>query len=540
DSAVPPDRLGDYLRAFENLLTEHHLSGLPYGHFGDGCVHIRLDFTLDADPGRAAFRRFLTEAADLVAAHGGSLSGEHGDGRARSELLTRMYSAAALRVMAEVKAIFDPAGVLNPGIVTAPRPVDADLRGVGSAGALAEFGREVQRCTGVGTCRADRTDVGGVMCPSYLATRDEKDSTRGRSRVLQELVDGRLVQGWRSPEVRDSLDLCLSCKACAAECPTGVDMATYKSQVLDEAWRGRFRPPSHYALGWLPTWARVAARTPRLANAVLGSPLAGPGKRLAGVDPRRDLPPLAGQSFRAWFTARPRPPDGEPVLLWVDTFTDLFTPQVGRAAVKVLERAGYAVRIPDRPQCCGLTWISTGQREHARKILRRSISDLAGAMSTGTPVVGLEPSCVGVLRGDVADLLDADAARTGAAVLTLAELLTGAGHALPDLTGVRAVAQPHCHHHAVMGWDTDARLLREAGAQITRVGGCCGLAGNFGAERGHHDVSVAIAEHALLPAVRRDPGAVVLTDGFSCRTQLRQLGHRDGIHLAELLAAQPL
>ncbi len=381
------------------------------------------------------------------------------------------------------------------------------------------------------------------MCPSYLATRDEKDSTRGRSRVLQELANGSLVKGFRSAEVAEALDLCLSCKGCASDCPAGVDMATYKAEVLHQRYRRRLRPPAHYSLGWLPRWARMAAHAPKLANATLrNGALAAAVKRLGGVDTRRELPKFATQSFRAWFAGHPAH-DGPPVLLWVDTFTDHFTPEVGQAAVRVLETAGYSVQITGQPVCCGLTWISTGQLTGARRQLRRSLDALDDAVSSGTPIVGLEPSCTAVLRGEIAELLPGDprAVKVRAATRTLAELLAATpGWVPPDLTGVRAVAQPHCHHHAVMGWDTDAALLAGAGAEVKAVGGCCGLAGNFGVERGHYDVSRAVAETALLPAVRDAPDdAVVLADGFSCRTQLDQLGQLrpgTGIHLAQLLA----
>ena len=615
DAAVPPERLGAYLREFEALLAERGLSGVPYGHFGDGCVHVRIDFPLHRPGGVKVFRDFLTDAARLVASYGGSMSGEHGDGRARSELLPLMYSPAALRAFEEVKGVFDPDDVLNPGVVVRPRPLDADLRvpaavplrrGLGFAydDDGGDFTNAVHRCTGVGKCRADLTGSGGVMCPSYLATRDEKDSTRGRARVLQEMANGSLVRGWRAPEVHQVLELCLACKGCASDCPTGVDMATYKAEVLYQSYRRRPRPLSHYVLGGLPRLARMASLAPGLANRLLGSPLAGPGKRLAGVDARRDLPSFAPRTFRSWFRRHPVAP-GDPVLLWVDTFTDHFTPQVGIAAVRVLEDAGFSVRIPDKRLCCGLTYISTGRLDTARRLLRRAVDVLAPHAEAGVPIVGLEPSCVAVFRSDARDLLgggraparqtppeplrrlpstagsasvpagpDApessrvpgdssgapgQGASTGSGpkdprsvgavrrspvavphVLTLAELLMEReGWEPPSLEGVRAVAQPHCHHHAVMGWDADRALLERAGAAVEAVGGCCGLAGNFGVERGHYEVSVAVAETALLPAVRRaGEEAVVLADGFSCRTQLAALADRRGVHLAELLASR--
>jgi FAD/FMN-containing dehydrogenase/Fe-S oxidoreductase len=551
DAAVPPEHLGAYLRDFDALLAAHGLTGTPYGHFGDGCVHARIDFPLRAAGAPAAFREFIVEAAKLVAGYGGSLSGEHGDGRARSELLPLMYSPAAIAAFAAVRQACDPDGLLNPGLIVTPAPVQADLRlpqarslSRGLAFGYPEDGGDltnaVHRCTGVGRCVSAAAPAETVMCPSYQATRDEKDSTRGRARVLQELANGSLLHGWRAPEVRESLDLCLACKGCASDCPTGVDMATYKAEVLHQAYRGRLRPASHYALGWLPRWARLAARAPGPVNKLMAAPgLAAVGKRLAGVDPRRELPPFAPQTFRQWFASHPAPP-GDPVLLWVDTFTNHFTPAAGIAAVQVLEAAGFSVRIPGRPLCCGLTWISTGQLDSARRILRRSVRALAGPARVGVPIVGLEPSCTAVFRGDAAALLGPAPAVSAVAqaTRTLAELLgQRQGWQPPRLDGLQVVAQPHCHQHAVMGWEADRELLTSAGAAVRAVGGCCGLAGNFGAERGHYDLSVAIAGSALLPAVdAAGDGSVLLADGFSCRTQLSQLTGRRGLHLAELLA----
>ena len=548
DAAVPPARLGAYLREFDLLMHEHGVDGLTYGHFGDGCVHARIDFPLSTAPAR--FREFVVDAAKLVGRHGGSMSGEHGDGRARGEVLPYMYSAEAIGLFGAVKQLFDPQNVLNPGVIVAPAPLDADLR-VPAARPMrtslafayphdgGDFSTAVHRCVGVGKCRADTTAAGGVMCPSYLATRDEKDSTRGRARVLQELANGSLIKNFRADAVLESLDLCLSCKGCSVDCPAGVDMATYKAEALHQRYRRRLRPASHYALGWLPRWARLASRTPKIANAVLRRPLlARTAKRLGGIDARRPLPEFAPQTFRAWLRERPRH-DGPPILLWVDTFTNHFSPDVGQAAVRVLEAAGYSVRTTDAPVCCGLTWVSTGQLDGARRQLQRTLDALGAALDEGIPIVGLEPSCTALLRSDVRDLLPDDprAHILTERVRTLAELLSETPDWTPPrLDGVRAVAQPHCHQHAVMGWDVDAALLREAGADVEAVGGCCGLAGNFGVERGHYDVSTAIAETALLPAVRAAGSeAVVLADGFSCRTQLEQLSAARGVHLAALL-----
>ena len=571
DAAVPPERLGAYLREFEALLAEHGLYGVPYGHFGDGCIHVRIDFPFGRPDGRRVFRGFLGEAAALAARHDGTMSGEHGDGRARGELLPHMYSAEALALCARVKDVFDPDDVLNPGIIVRPAPVDDDLRPVRAVPYKRDLGfayrddrgdlsRAVHRCTGVGKCRADNTGAGGVMCPSYLATREEKDSTRGRARVLQEVVSGGLgPDGWRSAALHDVLDLCLACKGCASDCPTGVDMASYKAEALHRRYRRRIRPRSHYALGQLPRWTRLLARAPAVtgaANAALRSALLRPAVAwAAGVDRRRALPAFAPVTFRRWFSdfrrerergdgagrADGRGRNGE-VVLFVDTFTDAFSPEVGKATVRVLEHAGYRVTVTGRPVCCGITWISTGQLAGARAQARRTVRELLPYVRRGAKVVGMEPSCTGVLRSDAEELLrgaDAAAAReVAAATRTLAELLDETGDwTPPDLSGVAGIAQPHCHHHAVMGWTKDAALLERAGARVRGLGGCCGLAGNFGVEKGHHEVSVAVAEHRLLPAVRETgEGDVVLADGFSCRTQLGDLAGRGGEHLAQLLA----
>jgi FAD/FMN-containing dehydrogenase/Fe-S oxidoreductase len=558
DAAVPPERLGGYLRDFDDLLAQHRLHGVPYGHFGDGCVHVRIDFPVGAESGGSVLRSFVEDAARLVASYGGSLSGEHGDGRARGELLHLMYPPRIVELFADVKSIFDPAGLLNPGVLVAPRPMDADLRltsrnsvrgglGVRLTADDGDFSAAVHRCTGVGKCLADNSAAGGVMCPSYRATRNEKDSTRGRARVLQDMVAGAFTDGpgpsWRADEVLDVLDLCLACKGCASDCPTGVDMASYKAEVLHQRYRDRVRPRSHYTLGWLPHWAALAQRAPGLVNVAFSNPLSARLVRWsAGIDQRRRLPSLAPQSLRAWSRERPSRHDGRPpVVLWADTFTDFFSPAAGRAAVDLLERAGYRVEVPLDSLCCGLTWMSTGQLTRARKTLAHTVAVLAEYADRGVPVVGLEPSCTAVLRADARELLDDPRVdRVAAQVHTVAELLARtADWEPPDLRDVSVVAQPHCHHASVLGWDADEALLGRAGAQLTRVGGCCGLAGNFGMEKGHYDVSVAVAELDLLPAVRAaPPGSVVLADGFSCRTQLASLGDVDAVHLAELLTGR--
>lgn len=567
DAAVPPDQLGHYLRDFDALVTEHGLTSAPFGHFGDGCMHVRLDLPLQRPDAPKVLRDFMTDAAVLVGRYGGSLSGEHGDGRARSELLRHMYDDTSLDLFGAVKQICDPDNLLNPGVLVDPAPLDESLRfpapavptpragrrGARPALALAwasdggDLSQAVHRCTGVGKCRADNTGSGGVMCPSYGATREEKDSTRGRARVLQEMINGSVVTAdWRSPAVRDALDLCLSCKGCLSDCPTGVDMASMKSEVLHQSYAGRRRPISHYTLGRLPQWLRLAGRTPRLSRrAMLLANRIGVVKTAAGVDARRSIPAVSARPFSAWAAGAGLQPYtagavDHPVLLWVDTFTEAFTPQIGADLVRVLRDAGYDPVLPPSRGCCGLTLISTGQLDAAKKTLRALVSHLAPAARDQVPILGVEPSCTAVLRHDLLELLpdDPDAAAVSSATVTLAELLRSTdGWRAPDLNGVRIVAQPHCHHHAVMGWSADATLLRDAGAEVEQVGGCCGLAGNFGVERGHYEVSEAVAESNLLPAVRNAPEhTVFLADGFSCRTQLDDLAGTEAIHLAQLLA----
>ncbi len=562
DAAVPPERLGDYLREFESLMADYGVDGIPYGHFGDGCVHARIDIPLEKSGD--VLRAFVTDAASLVVKYGGSLSGEHGDGRARSELLPLMYSPKAIDLFGQFKALFDPHNLLNPGIIAKPAPLDLNLRRPKALPLLArggfsfthdggDFTKAVHRCVGVGKCRADSRESGGFMCPSYLATRDEKDSTRGRARVLQEMINGSLVTAsWKSPEVHDALDLCLSCKACSSDCPAGVDMAQYKSEVLHNTYKGKLRPINHYVLGWLPRWARLAGIAPGIVNAILAVPFISKlVLTLGGMDARRSMPAFAPVPFRRWWKKHSEGLSGESrrpkVVLWTDSFSDSFSPTIPQAALSVLKRAGYDVIIPEAKACCGLTWISTGQLDGARRQLENLLAVLGPFAVNGIPIVGLEPSCTAVLRSDLLDLFPGDhrATMVAKATRTLAELLTDphtapsaeSGWKLPDLSGVNAIVQPHCHQHSVMGFDADAKLLRDSGATITTLAGCCGLAGNFGMEKGHYGVSVAVAENALLPALRNAKGGdIFLADGFSCRTQADDLLGVKGVALAQLLA----
>ncbi|MFE4048940.1 FAD-binding and (Fe-S)-binding domain-containing protein [Streptomyces sp. YIM B13518] len=582
DCAVPPARLGAYLRDFRALMADHGLRGTPYGHFGDGCIHVRIDFDLLTAPGVARFRRFSEELADLVVAHGGSLSGEHGDGRARAELLPRMYGAETVALFERVKALWDPDDLLNPGMLVRPAPLDAGLRfsvlprepvdvAFGYPADGGDFPAAVRRCVGVAKCRTTSVSGPAVMCPSFRATGEEQHSTRGRARLLHEMLAGELVTGgWRSTEVRDALDLCLSCKGCRSDCPVGVDMATYKAEFLHHHYAGRRRPAAHHTMGRLPEWLGWVGRT-RSAGAVnaLASvgPLADVAKRLGGIAGEREIPRVAGETFTRWWRGRGGPfGEGKPVVLWPDTFTEHLSPSVGRAAVRVLEAAGLRVVLPPtlrltgRPVgdarsrsalslltarrgrvCCGLTYISTGQLDRARTVLRRTLDLLEPVLATDAPLVVLEPSCAAALRTDAPELLHDDprAARLAARVLTFAETLER--HApdwTPPVLDRPVTGQTHCHQHAVLGEDPDRRLRAAAGLTGDLAGGCCGLAGNFGFEEGHYEVSRACAEDRLLPSVREAPkDAVVLADGFSCRTQLEQLAGVRGRHLAEVLAA---
>ena len=625
DAAVPPENLGAYLRDFTALMEEFDIDGLLYGHFGDGCVHVRLAMPLDTPEGVAHSRAFLQSAARICAAHGGSVSGEHGDGRARGELLRFMYSPEMLDLFARVKHVFDPDNLLNPGVLAAPMdeaeaasrsrarkagaagvaggalelqpgvdPLDFSLRRVAARpmpadGGFAfthdggDFTAAVHRCTGVGKCRAGVS--GTFMCPSYLATREEKDVTRGRARILQEAANSQLVKAIDSPEVLEALDLCLACKACSADCPAGVDMARYRSEALFRTYRGRMRPLSHYTLGWLPRLTRVTARVPGLAsiaNAVMSvAPLRSLAFRIIGLDPRRGMPALQSGTFTAWARRRslladsvpasassdavsdareregaqassmsgspilsgPRDPSGRPyALVWADSFSQTLDDAGALAVVDVLEANGFApIVAPDA--CCGLTWITTGQLTGAKKHLASLLGVLAPFAASGIPIVGVEPSCTAVLRDDLLDLLPEDprSMLVSGATHTLAEVLSAvpaSGRRLPSLEGVEIVAQPHCHHYSVMGWDADQALLESLGARVTRLEGCCGLAGNFGMEAGHYDLSVAVASHSLLPSLSAQPDAVYLADGFSCRTQAAQLAGRGGVHLATLLAGR--
>ncbi|MDU6678972.1 FAD-linked oxidase C-terminal domain-containing protein [Actinomyces sp.] len=593
DAAVPPENLGDYLEDFTALMDNYGINGLLYGHFGDGCVHVRLDMPLGSQAGVGKSKEFLIDSAKLLGKYGGSVSGEHGDGRSRSELLKYMYSPQMLQLFAAVKHLFDPENLMNPGVLTRPQPL------VGPAGSHpdhhafeqlqkeiapdnleiglrrpaaktipaatgfqfrhdhADFTTAVHRCTGVSKCRADNSGGGEFMCPSFNATKNEIDSTRGRARVLEELANGELIATWDDPRVSRALDLCLACKACAADCPAGIDMAKYRSEVYYRRYRGKVRPASHYLLGRLPVWTRLTATIPGMAaianTAMRIPPIRNLAFKIAGIDSRRQMPHLQSHLFNNWApkhtcarkaSSAPRSDNGKKyVVLWADSFSQSVNDAGARDMIAVLVSAGYTPLLPPQDLCCGLTWITTGQLDTAREKITTLVEQLTPFALAGIPIVGVEPSCTAVLRDDALDLnIDAEVEAVSSAVYTLAELLTAPAPIgpdstdwMPNLTGKEVVAQPHCHHYSVMGWDADETLLNRAGAKLIKLSGCCGLAGNFGMEAGHYETSVKVAQQSLLPTLAQHPDAIYLADGFSCRTQAGQLAGRGGVHLASLI-----
>ena len=596
DAAVPPENLAAYLQDFQKLLEKFGLDGLLYGHFGDGCVHVRLNMPLGSAAGLGKSRDFLFAAAQLVGKYGGSISGEHGDGRARSELLPKMYSSQTVDLFSQVKGLFDPENLMNPGVLTGPAGPDGVAENVRRTQAHAlkahpegfAFSEDAgsltdafHRCTGVGKCRADNSGAGGFMCPSFQASQREQDATRARARILQEATNGGLIHGLADPEIWQVLDLCLACKACSADCPAGVDMAKWRSETLFRRYQGRSRPLSHYALGWLPRWLRLMAKIPgarQLANfATKIRPLTQAALKLLRLDTARTLPRFATHSLESqypnqllWPKKSAVSPWGQKqsrtieatvpaevakagkrtrqvalsasksVVIWADSFSRGLDQRGVKSAIQLLSKAGWQVFLAPPDTCCGLTWITTGQLKGARRHLENLLARLAPPAANGIPIVGIEPSCTAVLRDDLLELLPADprALMVREATFTLAEFINAncPDLRLPDLTGMKVVAQPHCHHYSVMGWEADRSLIEKTGAKLVELQGCCGMAGNFGMEASHRQMSLAVAEHALLPQLNANPDAVFLADGFSCRTQAETLAGRGGVHLAELLA----
>jgi len=551
DSAVPPDQLGKYLREFRALLDRFGYQCALYGHFGQGCLHTRIEFGLTKAQGIAKYRAFVEEAARLVVSHGGSLSGEHGDGQSKAELLPLMYGEDLVHAFEEFKSIFDPDWKMNPGKVVRPNRLDQNLR-LGTSYHPPEprthfayaqdqfsFAKATRRCVGIGECRKER---GGTMCPSYRATREEMHSTRGRAHLLFEMLEGAPLQGgWRDDAVEEALDLCLACKGCKGECPVNVDMATYKAEFLSHHYAGRLRPRSAYAMGLIHWWARIASRAPRAANFVSSAPGSSAAfKWLGGVAPQRKVPQFADETFRRWFENRAVTEDaGRPrILLWADTFNNFFHPDVAKAAVAVLEHLGFAVRIQPERLCCGRPLYDYGMLDLAKHKLRQILTDLREEIRAGTTVVVLEPSCAATFRDELGGLFphDEDAKRLAAQTKTFAEFLDQhKPRSLPSL-GMRALVHGHCHDKSILGFAKEKEVLKRLGVEANVVdSGCCGMAGSFGFERDKYDISMAIGEDKLLPAVREiDGDTLLVADGFSCREQVEQATGREGMHVAQV------
>jgi len=539
DSAVPPERVGNYLRDLRRLMDRYEYEAALYGHLGQGCVHCRISFDLATEDGIRKYRSFISEAADLVVSYGGSLSGEHGDGQSRAEFLPKMFGPELMEAFGQFKRLWDPDNRMNPHKVVEPHPIDQDLR-LGPDYRPPEpatyfqypeddfsFSRAAMRCVGVGKCRHLE---GGTMCPSFMATREEMHSTRGRARLLFEMLQGNPVtRGWRDSGVREALDLCLSCKGCKGECPVNVDMATYKAEFLAHYYKGRLRPLAAYSMGLIFNWARLASYAPGIANLLTQTPgLSHLARWAGGIDLRRPLPRFASQTFKSWFSRRALQNVGAPqVILWPDTFNNYFHPEVAQAAVAVLEQAGYQVLVPQPALCCGRPLYDYGMLALARRKLWQILDALRPQISAGIPMVGLEPSCVSVFRDELKSMLahDSDAARLSGKTFTLAEFLEKEAHFTPPQLNRAALVHGHCHQKSILDFETEEQFLRKMGLDLQiPEEGCCGLAGSFGFERGtKYRVSMQCGERLLLPAVRqRDPHTLVISDGFSCRTQIQQ------------------
>jgi FAD/FMN-containing dehydrogenase/Fe-S oxidoreductase len=556
DAAVHPRVLGPYLREYRALLEKCGFQAWFYGHFGEGVVHQRVTFDLESAPGLRKFRSFLEEAADLVVRFGGSISGEHGDGHGRAFLYEKMFGPELVGAFREFKTLWDPDGGLNPGKLVDPYPPEAFLRlGVDyRAKARPAYFRfqdddgsleiATQRCVGVGACR--KLDA-GTMCPSYQVTREEIHSTRGRAHLLFEMLQGEmLADGWRNRAVKESLDLCLACKGCKSECPTNVDIATYKSEFLAHHYRGRLRPLRQYAFGYIDKWARLASHAPRLANAVDGLPGVRQAVREAlHLAPGRKLPRFADESFVRWLGRQPARPPGSrgEVVLFADTFNNYFHTGPARAAWEVLGDAGYTVQVPQtrRHLCCGRPLYDFGLLESAARYLRRILEALGPQIDAGLPVIMLEPSCASVFRDELRNLLpdDARGARLRNQTFAFSEFLERkeAAYDPPKLAGRKAVLHGHCHHKSVLRFAAEESLLKRMGVAAQSLdSGCCGMAGPFGFERDKFEISQALGERVLLPAVR-GAGAetLVITDGFSCREQITQNTLRRPLHIAEVV-----
>ena len=560
DSAVAPDKLGAYLRELRGLMQAFHYEGSFYGHFGHACVHTRMDYDLESTEGVRKFRQFMEEAADLVVRYGGSLSGEHGDGQARAELLPKMFGPEIMQAFREFKSLWDPDWKMNPGKLIEPYRLDENLRlGAGyypwqpethfkfpdDHGSLAAA---TLRCVGVGKCRRDE---GGVMCPSFRVTRDEEHSTRGRAHLLWEMTKGDVIKdGWQNEAVKESLDLCLACKGCKSDCPVGVDVATYKAEFLSHYYESNRRPLNALALSNFDLWVRVASYAPGLVNLTTQLPILGDlAKLAAGIHAQRRIPAFAPQTFKQWWEqrwsdGRPRPSRraqlDNSVLLWVDTFNNHFLPATAKAAAEVLEAAGFDVTIPTAHLCCGRPLYDVGMLDRAKSLLLHIMDELLPEIEAATPIVVLEPSCAAVFRDELTNLFpnDKHAQALSKQVFLLSEFLEqrAKNFPLPKLPR-RALIHGHCHHKAIMKMTAEESVLERMGIHFTApAAGCCGMAGAFGFEKDKYEISKAIGGLELLPAVRKTPTDwLIVADGFSCREQIAQETDRHALHLAEVL-----
>jgi FAD/FMN-containing dehydrogenase/Fe-S oxidoreductase len=550
DSAVAPERVSDYLRDLRALLNKYDYGCSLYGHFGDGCIHTRIDFDLETQEGINTYLAFIDEASDLVLKYGGSFTGEHGSGQARAALMPKLFGEELMQAFGEFKALWDPDNRMNPGKVMDPYRPDEHLR-LGTdyqpqPGSTyfqfpddqGSFARATMRCVGVGKCRSLE---GGTMCPSYQVTHEEEHTTRGRAHMLFEMLRGNVVaDGWHDEHVRESLDLCLSCKGCKNDCPVNVDMATYKAEFLAHYYEGKLRPRHAYAFGLIFYWARLAALMPKVANFFTQTPgLSRVAKFMADVAPQRKVPAFAPQTFKAWFRQRGTHHQERPgVILWPDTFNNHFHPEVLQAGVEVLEAAGYRVVVPEAWLCCGRPLYDFGMLGHARHLLQDILTKLRTDIRAGTPIIGLEPSCVSVFRDELRNFFphDEDAKRLYRQTYTLGEFLTKIEYQPPALHR-KAVVHGHCHHKAIMHMDGENSILREMGLDYELLdSGCCGMAGAFGFEHDKYAVSVKAGERVLLPAVRKaEKDTLIITDGFSCHEQVSQLTDRTPLHLSQVL-----
>jgi FAD/FMN-containing dehydrogenase/Fe-S oxidoreductase len=566
DAAVPPEKLGAYLRDFYALCDKYHFWSVLYGHFGQGCIHARMNFGLKTVEGVAKYRSFVTEAAHLVVRYGGSLSGEHGDGQSRAELLPIMFGPRLVEAFEKFKRIWDPQGKMNPGKIVDPYPLDSNLRTGPDYKPLAlptifqfpddhgSMAEATERCFGVGKCRKLE---GSTMCPSFHVTREEKHSTRGRARLLFEMLRGETIpNGWHDEGIKDALDLCLACKGCKGDCPVSVDVATYKAEFLAHYYEGRKRPAAAYSMGFIDKWAALGSRVPTLANLAMQAPgVSTLVKRTAGVTEKRDMPAFPEQSFKQWLDEHPPRAaltvKGD-VILWADTFNNYFMPHTAQAALAVLEDAGYRVRVPRQHLCCGRPLYDFGLLDEAKAYLRNILKALEPEILKGTPIVCLEPSCASVFHDELRNLFPHDplAMKLNQQVFLFADFLKRGGYCPPSLrvqprasrkrsepVEIKAVVHGHCHHKALWSMSPEQKLLEEAGLQTEVLdSGCCGLAGSFGYEHEHHDISMSIGERVLLPEVRKaGPETVIVADGFSCRQQIAHGTSRHAMHTAEVL-----